>query len=203
MQTFQLPDGITVAGVNGFGGGPFYSPNHNTITYQYGFVDLIDQTLRKLHPEWSEYRVGLGIGAVSSFILEHEFAHALVAIYELPVLGREEDAADDLAVLLLLKADSGEQFALDAAQFWEALSRRQRIPAISDYADVHSFDLQRAYEIACLVAGSSRESFQRARRAHVLPVTRLGGCPAEYRQKVQSFENVLEPEVGEDLNLAR
>lgn len=200
-ETFELPDDLAVRGVNGFGPGPFYNPKDKSITYPYLFSTLVYNTLGQLNPNWSQYRLGQGVGAVNSFIFEHEFAHALIDIYDLPVLGREEDAADDLAVLLLIPAKGGGQFITDSASFWAALSDRQRVPQLSDYADVHSFDLQRAFSMLCLMAGSSPENFQAVQAMGVLPNSRLAGCRAEFKQKAQSYEDVLEPHVQGNLDL--
>ena len=43
--------------------------------------------------------IGERIGAVNSFIFAHEFGHALIANYGLPVLGKEEDAADAISTV--------------------------------------------------------------------------------------------------------
>ena len=199
-ETFELPEDLSVQGVNGFGPGPFFNPKDNSITEPYLFSTIVYKTLGQLHPEWTQYRLGQGVGAVNSFIFEHEFAHALIDIYDLPVLGREEDAADDLAVLLLLPSKQGDQFVSDAAAFWAALSDRQRVPRLSDYADVHSFDLQRAFTMLCLLAGSTPENYQTVQAMGALPNARLAGCRAEFKQKAKSYEDVLEPHVQGDLD---
>ena len=201
-QAFQLPDELTVRGTNGFGGGPFFNPRNNSITFQYGFAALVLDTMRKMNPSYNDYRLGTAVGAVDTFILAHEFTHALIAIYDLPVLGREEDAADELATLILLKAPQGPKYVYDAAQFWYALSRQQRVPTVSDYADVHSLDLQRAYAMVCDLAGSSKQSFQQVAKLRLLPNSRLASCPAEYKQHVESFEQVLGDHLEGTLSLA-
>lgn len=117
------------------------------------------------------------------------------------MLGREEDAADDLATLMLLKIPEGGQYVSDSASFWAALSNRQAVPKLAEYADVHSFDLQRAYTMMCVLAGSSKESFKQVAQLGVLPDSRLAACPAEYKQKVRSFEDVLDPHVEGGVNL--
>ena len=200
-NAFQLSKPVQVVGVNGFGSGPFFTPRHDTIVFQYGFASLVFNTLHQLHPEWGGHRLGEGVGAVDSFILAHEFTHALISIDDLPVLGREEDAADDLATLILIKAPNGDQYVSDAAQFWGALSQRQRVPSVSDYADSHSLDLQRAFTMMCELAGSSQTNFQEVKALNVLPRSRLATCPAEYKQKVDSFEQVLQPHVQGGVNL--
>src|SRR5690606_1275490 len=56
----------------------------------------------------------------SLFVLYHEMAHLLVHQLELPVLGREEDAADNVATWMLLNKRSGEadKALADAAEGW-------------------------------------------------------------------------------------
>jgi hypothetical protein len=201
-ETFQLPNPLTVKGVNGVGGGPFYNPDDNSITLPYGFAALIFGVLAESNPEASEQELGERVGAVNSFILEHEFGHALIANYELPVLGKEEDAADSIATVLLLKATEGAGYAAAAAAFWADFSGRQEPPAIADYADNHSLDLQRAFDILCWVAGSSEQSFEEVAELEALPESRLATCPGEFQQLVGSIGQELEPHVKGGLNLA-
>lgn len=201
-ETFQLPNPLTVKGVNGVGGGPFYNPEDNSITLPYGFAALIFGVLAEGNPEASEYELGERIGAVNSFIFEHEFAHALIANFELPVLGGEEDAADSIATVLLLKATEGAGYAAAAAAFWADFSGRQEPPAIADYADNHSLDLQRTFDILCWVAGSSEASFEEVAELELLPESRLATCPGEFEQLVNSIGQELEPHVKGGLNLA-
>lgn len=201
-ETFQLPNPLTVKGVNGVGGGPFYNPEDNSITLPYGFAALIFEVLAEGNPESSEYELGERIGAVNSFIFEHEFAHALIANFELPVLGGEEDAADSIATVLLLKATEGAGYAAAAAGFWADFSGRQEPPAIADYADNHSLDLQRTFDILCWVAGSSEASFEEVAELELLPESRLATCPGEFEQLVNSIGQELEPHVKGGLNLA-
>jgi hypothetical protein len=201
-KTFALPNPLTVKGVNGIGGGPFYNPENNSITLPYGFAAVVFEVLAEGNPEATEQELGERVGAVNSFILEHEFGHALIANYELPVLGKEEDAADSIATVLLLKASEGAGYAAAAAAFWADFSGRQEPPAIADYADNHSLDLQRAFDILCWVAGSSEQSFEEVAALEALPESRLAGCPEEFEQLVGSIGQELEPHVKGGLNLA-
>ena len=135
-----------------------------------------------------------------SVTLAHEFTHALINVYNLPVLGKEEDAADTLATLLLLKAPNGDKLALGAAEFWADFSGRQNPPAIADYADAHSLDLQRAYSIVCDIAGSNQQRYDEINQAGILPDGDIKSCPAQYQQDVKSFTQVLQPHVNGTLN---
>jgi Putative metallopeptidase len=201
-KTFELPNPLLVKGVNGIGSGPFYNPEDNSITLPYGFAALVYQLEFESNPEESEYEVGERIGAVNSFILAHEFGHALINNFKLPVLGKEEDAADAISTILLLTVPNGAEYAAASAAFWANFSGRQSPPAIAEYADQHSLDLQRAFDILCWTAGSSETSFIEVAELEVLPESRLEACPSEYEQLAGSIEAELDPHIKHRINLA-
>jgi len=109
------------------------------------------------------------------------------------VLGKEEDAADAISTILLLTVPNGAQYAAASAAFWADFSGRQQPPAIAEYADQHSLDLQRAFDILCWTAGSSQLSFEEVAELEALPESRLEACPGEYEQLAGSIEAELKP----------
>jgi hypothetical protein len=199
---FELPNPLLIKGVNGFGGGPFYNPEDNSITLPYEFPAVVFNVIIQSNPEASPKEWGEAAGAVNSFILAHEFAHALIHNFELPVLGREEDAADGIATVVLLKAEEGGLYAIDAAEFWEAFSGRQDPPDLAEYADNHSFDRQRADNILCWVAGSDEPVLEAFLENGILPEDRLAACPGEWELLRRSAEQVLDPHLVNGANLA-
>jgi len=201
-KSFELPHPLLVRGVNGIGGGPFYNPEDNSITLPYGFASLVFELESKSNPEISPHELGEQAGAVNNFILAHEFAHALIANFELPVLGKEEDAADSISTALLLHVQGGAGYAADAAAFWAEFSSRQEPPVLADYADAHSLDLQRAFDVLCWAAGSSKRSFEEVAELEVLPESRLESCPSEYAQLVSSIKAELKPHLNHAIDLS-
>lgn len=199
---FELPNALLIKGVNGFGGGPFYNPEDNSITLPYEFPAVVFNVIIQSNPEETPKEWGEAAGAVNSFILAHEFSHALIHNFELPVLGREEDAADGIATVVLLKAEEGALYAIDAAEFWEAFSGRQDPPDLAEYADNHSFDRQRADNILCWVAGSNEGILEAFLENEILPEDRLAACPGEWALLKDSAEQVLNPHLVNGANLA-
>lgn len=200
-EAFELPNPLLVRGVNGIGSGPFYDPEDNSITLPYGFAALAFEVEADSNPELGPEELGEQAGAINSFILAHEFAHALIANFELPVLGKEEDAADSIATAVLLEVPEGDTYAADAAAFWADFSGRQEPPAVADFADAHALDLQRAFAILCWVAGSSRASYEEVAELEALPEPRLESCPGEYEQLVSSIEQELKPHLKNGVTL--
>src|SRR5436190_2335731 len=97
------------------------------------------------------------------FVLLHEFGHTLVSEMALPVLGREEDAADAFATLTMLKigTDFSHRVLVEAAKGWflSDLSDKQKGETIP-YYDEHGLNEQRAYQIVCLMVGSAPDEFR-------------------------------------------
>jgi hypothetical protein len=201
-SAFELPHTLLIKGVNGFGGGPFYNPEDNSITLPYEFPTMVLGVIAEANPEETHEEWYEALGSVNTFILAHEFGHALIHNFELPVLGREEDAADGIATVLLLKAEEGPTFAAEAAEFWAAFSGRQEPPALAEYADNHSLDRQRSDNILCWVAGSNEGILEAFAEGGVLPESRLVTCPAEWALLRRSAEQVLEPHLPNGVNLA-
>jgi len=77
------------------------------------------------------------------FVGFHEIGHALVSELHLPVLGREEDAADSFATLAML--EEGTEFSVNilvqAARGWFLLDRRDRkLGEMLSFYDEHGLD---------------------------------------------------------------
>lgn len=194
-KSFKLPFDITIHVVNGLVG-PSYDPTTKVMTLSYGFVNFTAGVLKKNFPELrtADEEFGKQLASVDGFILVHEFGHVFVDAFELPVLGREEDAADAVATVFLTRAvTNGREYAFYAARFFNALSQRQRNLAAADFFDEHSLDKQRAYSIVCLIAGSSEQAYNDVAKLEILSEERQRRCPAEYEQKVKAVENLLKP----------
>lgn len=132
------------------------------------------------------------------FTLFHELGHMLIDQWDLPVTGREEDAVDEFAAIMLLEANQGEaalsgarQFAADAAD-WKALP----------FWDDHGLDMQRFYNVSCFVYGSDPKAWASLVGDDWLPPERAELCPADYRQKSNAWRTLLQPYLKQDLALS-
>lgn len=192
-QRFELPTDLTIRAVRGFVG-PNYDSSTKTITLSYGFVDYVAGILRRADPEIGDEALGGQLAAIDGFILVHELGHAFTDVFQLPLTGREEDSVDQLATVFLVGGvNNGAQYALNAARFFRLLFDDRKALKQSDYWDEHSLSVQRAYDIACLVAGSSQANFDGIRRLRILGAARLQRCPAEWTKISAAWRTLLAP----------
>jgi hypothetical protein len=129
-------------------------------------------------------------------LLSHELGHVLIAELHLPLLGREEDAADTYAALRLLAiGTSFSQHELaQATQGWFLNDRRdQEIGEKPLYYDEHNLSAQRAYQILCLMVGSDPDKFRGLADQMKMPDTRQRTCKRDFAKTSEGWQTVLKP----------
>ncbi|MNQ68643.1 hypothetical protein D3C85_832050 [compost metagenome] len=125
----------------------------------------------------------------AEFTLLHEMGHLLIAELSLPVLGREEDAADQLGFISLFLSSGRQRDAdfyaklLDIADYWRLEWQRAKPEHEQVYAWAsHGLDEQRFYNLACLIYGSDPDRLEWVPKITGLPVERALYCDQEYTQ---------------------
>jgi len=135
------------------------------------------------------------------FLLLHEIAHFLIDEKQLPIIGPEENAADYIATLALLREESldparesrGREFLLSAADAFGAAWRTgQALGTDVPYWSAHALGIQRYYQIACLLYGSDEVTFARVPQIAGLPPERAQSCAAEYARADRSIQWMLD-----------
>ena len=131
----------------------------------------------------------------SLFVLYHEMAHLLVDQLRLPVLGKEEDAADNVATWTLLNQRSPEadKVLADAAQGWVLSGVAYGSGDYeADFFGAHSLDKQRAYQIVCLMVGSDETAFRPIANQYAIDRDRQDTCYFDYDLVDRSLRSVLD-----------
>ena len=131
-------------------------------------------------------------------VMLHEFAHAVFDILQVPLLGREEDAADKLAAFIMLQF--GKEVALPtlsgAAWFFEASKRTW---TGSDFSDVSGTEQQRFYNYLCIAHGADPRLFAPLLRNTLLKTHRAANCTSEYSDLQFAFNSTIMRHVDPDL----
>lgn len=132
------------------------------------------------------------------FVLYHEVGHLLIDQLGFPVLGREEDAADNIATWIMLRKGTAEahQGLSDAAYGW-LLSGLAYGAALeeSDYYSQHSLDKQRAFQIVCLMVGSDNRAFRAIANRYAIDRFRQDSCRWDYDLVDRAMRGLVESHV--------
>ncbi len=176
----------------------YYDEQTSKVAVCYELIELFAELFDKRFDVENE-AVEATVGA-TLFTLFHEVGHALVHELELPVTGKEEDAVDQLAALVLIAGgDEGRLMALDGA---ESFLLGQEADGFADlpFWDTHSLDEQRFYNIACLVYGADPDNHRELVKSGDLPEERAEGCAQEFEQIDGAWDKILEPHLKEPLH---
>lgn len=169
-----------------------YNPANGTVTFCYEYVAEIYQT--SLEATAHGFSADLAFKGGVAFVLLHETGHALFDLLKVPVLGREEDAADNVAAFLLLRAGEGMTHRVLTGAAWMYLHDAEgHMPDESDFADVHGLDSQRYYNVLCMAHGSDPASFEGMVDKGYLPKERAEGCANEFHQVAYAVKTLIDP----------
>jgi len=181
LSIIRLPRLLTLRAESCGESNAWYDSETHVLTFCYELVgEFLEMGHRAGHFELTPEQAVVG---PFLFIVLHETAHAVFHILAVPVLGQEEDAADQMAVLAATKfgGDFAERM-LRAAAFMYDHDSKARKPGEADFADVHGLDRQRFYNVLCLAWGADPKAYAFAKDLGKLPVERAEGCTAEYEQ---------------------
>lgn len=171
----------------------YYSNQAVTICYEY--IAWIHQVARQVT---LSNEISLEDAVVGPFVdvLLHEVSHAIFDILKIPLFGREEDAADQLAAFILLQFgnDVARRTIVGAALLFRQMAVEQQ-PGTADYAAVHGLPAQRFINVLCIAYGAQPQLFADFVKQGFLPVHRIGHCRWEYRQIAHAFKTLIGPHV--------
>ena len=154
--------------------------------------------LNRLSPQQRQATVEFVIDNML-FVAAHEMGHAVISELDLPVLGREEDAADDFAILAALRIvvnTFSERVLAGATQGWFLSAQRDRKEGDQpNYYERHGLSEQRAYQIVCLMVGSDPLKFKALADEMKLPPDRRRSCGWDYDTATRSWQKVIAPHI--------
>jgi hypothetical protein len=173
-----------------------------TVAICYEYLQVVIRRIESgLLPAWVTPDEALA-GAFVDAIL-HEFSHALIEQHRLPVLGREEEAADQMSAFLMLHLAGDEAVGLirGTAQLYLAWmdffqsrpDRRLATGAGNREARAHPTAAQRLYNLVCMAHGSDASRYAALAKAVDLPEERAEDCAGEHAQVARAFRVLILP----------
>jgi hypothetical protein len=168
----------------------FYDPNEKRVIVCYELMTYFAQIFQPTMPD--ENQLGMAVIGATTFAFFHEIGHGLIHLLDLPAVGREEDSADQLATLILIAdGDDGVGLALSGAH-WFQLQEKAGTNQ-TPFSDEHAFDMQRFYNIVCMIYGSNPQKYADFVSSGALPAARAQRCPEEYAKIAKAWEKLLQP----------
>ncbi|MBP6003175.1 MAG: hypothetical protein KA746_07055 [Pyrinomonadaceae bacterium] len=169
----------------------YYSPDTSEITFCYELLVQYEEEFKSI--EKNQKKVDEMVEDTLIQTLFHELGHCLIDVWDLPATGREEDAVDQLATILMLDGSpEGANSAINAALEFEIASRDQDKGDML-FWDEHSFSKTRFFDMVCLVYGSNPDQYSGLVGPDLLPEQRAVRCTEEYERANRSWMKLLEP----------
>jgi hypothetical protein len=140
------------------------------------------------------------------FAIAHEFGHAAFDIYNVPVLGRQEDAADQFATHFLLNFGGplAKRLIWGAAYSYNDYMKHLKddkpkvtLP-ITAFASDHGAPEQRFYNLVCIAYGYDPKNFATVIEKGYLPDPRAKVCKYEYSNLSYAITKLIGPHIDQD-----
>ena len=132
----------------------------------------------------------------------HEVGHAIFGSLQIPLFGREEDAADQFSTYVMLRFDKEESRRLilgSAYQYKGDLSSPTVTMTQQKFADEHGTPTQRFFNLLCMAYGADPKLFGDVVSSGFLPNERAVGCEREYIQVSHAFNTLIGPFIDQGL----
>ncbi len=187
----RLPKPISLATMECGQSNAFYSPRSRAVVVCLELIgEISDGLSRDRSGNSPPESIVRSAGGALMAVLLHELGHALIHVLELPVLGREEDAADQISAYFFLNGNTQNAvFALDGALWFfrsKVLFYTRR-----HFSDEHSLGPQRQSNFACWAFGKNPDLYRYVLTAKYITPERAARCSGEYRQLSGSVRKLL------------
>jgi hypothetical protein len=172
-----------------------------SVTVCYEFLDDIWKNAPDRMAPFGVSPVDGLIGPLMDVFL-HETGHAVFDILQVPIFGREEDAADQFSTYIMLKfpkEDARRLILGNAYQYKGDLQARDVTVAVRHFADEHGEPAQRFFNVLCTAYGADKALFADFVSKGLLPKDRAEGCEDEYKQVTFAFDRLIRPHVDREL----
>jgi hypothetical protein len=177
-----------------------YDADESEIGICYEYLAYIQELAGKIPPETAAKESLTPSNYVIGPFLEvtlHELAHAIFDMRKVPILGREEDAADQVATYALLQLGKEEvRRVIASIAVMYASEARESPPKLKDFSNEHGLPAQRFFNLICISYGSDPKIFGDVIERGYLPQDRAEQCPGEYAQVKYAFEKLIRPALG-------
>lgn len=186
--------------LTGCDGEPEATYGDDEITICYEYIDELREFMAQETTPSGIEPIDTLVGPFVDTVL-HEFAHALFDYLDVPVLGREEDAADQVSAYIYLQVGEERARRLIRGTVYSYMSEvfDTDPPELEEFADEHSTSEQRAFNLLCMAYGSNPDLFKDIAVNAGLPQFRIDICEEEYELFSRAYQKLIHPHIDEAL----
>ncbi len=195
LSPLRLPHKLTVQ--TGECGATYVPYAYGPVTICYEYLDQVEKLAPVDVSADGVTRANAIAGAFVQVAL-HQVAEAVFNILQVPIWGRDEDAADKIAGFIMMQF--GKDVALrtltGTAYFFEASDHTW---TGVDFSDERSTEDQRFYNYLCIAYGGDSATFGYVVKQNLLPKDRADGCAHEFAELTFAFNSTVMPYVDQHL----
>ena len=173
----------------------WYEDDAVTVCYEY-LEDILRNAPKETTPA-GVTRTDAIVGPTLEVFL-HEVGHAVFDYLSVPILGREEDAADQFAAYILLQfAESDARRLIYGVAYSYNIDASKPSTKKNPFADEHGLPAQRFYNVLCMAYGAYSKLFAELVDKEYLPSERAEGCADEYEQVIRALNKLIGPYIDQ------
>jgi hypothetical protein len=174
-----------------------------TVSICYEYLQEIGQSMPKDERSSSGATMADAICGQLFFAVAHELGHAMFDIFDVPVFGRQEDAADQFATFIMLQFGGEQALGLiGGAAFGyhgyikDLKDKPQVTLPLAAFSSDHGAPEQRYFNLICTAYGYDAELF--ASEMDKIPASRAKRCKFEYDELKYAFRTTFWPHLDHD-----
>jgi Putative metallopeptidase len=209
LSPFQFPIELTIKtmGCDGLADS-WFSYDHSMPTIHLCY-ELLQEIIKTMPTETTPIlKIAPHDAVVGQFLFWslHEVGHAVFHIFDVPLFGREEDAADQFSVYMMLHFGKDQahrlvegavyaarRFVVDYKENPEVQKR------LENFSSVHGLPEQRFYNGLCLAFGADAPLFADVVATGLLPKIRAEHCQHEYETFDYAFKTIIKPHIDRQM----
>jgi hypothetical protein len=210
LSPLRLPEELTIKTMECGTVNAWYSRGNivrptPTVTICY---ELLKRILESLPGEITPAGITPDDAAVGQFVwlTLHEVGHAAFDIFDVPIFGNEEDAADNFATYIILQNQMAEARRLiggAAWAWWAYMKDYRRNPVVQTrlegFASDHGRPEERFYNLLCIAFGADPVLFADLTEVGYLPSTRSQRCWSEHKKLAAAFHKEISPHIDQEM----
>jgi hypothetical protein len=134
------------------------------------------------------------------FAMAHELGHAMFDIFDVPVFGRQEDAADQFASFIILQFGGEQSRRLIKGAtyaYYDYVKNFKEKPKVTvplaAFSSDHGSPEERYFNLLCTAYGYDDKLFAAVVENEYLPQSRAKKCKFEYEDLKFAFDQVFMP----------